>query len=401
MLSDLKAGQIDAVVAWSPDRLYRQLRDLEEFIEVVTGADAQVTTVQAGRTGIELNTPGGRLQARIMGSVARHEMEIKAERQKSKMVEIRANGGFTGGMRRYGYTKDSRDIVKAEAAVIREAATRFLSSEPLFSIYTDFNRRGVKTSTGKEWHDSTLRKVLSGARISGRVEYQGNVLGPAKWPAIVTAEQSDRIRAMLARPRSRGPLPKYLLTNGLAVCGKCGERLCSGNGNGVRTMGCRRPGTGCSGVGVIAVPVEQLVTDAVLGAVEGGALNALLREPDTHALTELADIDQCLKDLADEFGAGRLSRDEWTVARTRLRARRDPLQRRLNAMRAEVGLSDLPDPLRPAWSRLTIQQQQTVVGALVERVVVKPATTKAGRNPGSRGRPFTPDRVEIVWRKAS
>lgn len=34
MLSAIKAGEIQAVIAWHPDRLYRKLRDLEELIEV-------------------------------------------------------------------------------------------------------------------------------------------------------------------------------------------------------------------------------------------------------------------------------------------------------------------------------------------------------------------------------
>ena len=43
LLEDLKAGTIDAVVAWHPDRLHRSPRELEEFIDVVESTGAAVS----------------------------------------------------------------------------------------------------------------------------------------------------------------------------------------------------------------------------------------------------------------------------------------------------------------------------------------------------------------------
>lgn len=35
MLEDIRSGQIDAIVAWHPDRLYRKLADLEGLISAI------------------------------------------------------------------------------------------------------------------------------------------------------------------------------------------------------------------------------------------------------------------------------------------------------------------------------------------------------------------------------
>src|SRR5688572_6758355 len=48
LLSDLEAGTIDAVLAYSSSRLYRRLADLGRFLEVVKARKAEVATVASG-----------------------------------------------------------------------------------------------------------------------------------------------------------------------------------------------------------------------------------------------------------------------------------------------------------------------------------------------------------------
>src|SRR5438067_1500173 len=70
LLDDIKAGVIQAVVAWDPDRLHRSPRELEEFIDLIESAHAHVATVQGGE--VDLTTANGRMTARVVGAVARH-----------------------------------------------------------------------------------------------------------------------------------------------------------------------------------------------------------------------------------------------------------------------------------------------------------------------------------------
>src|SRR5262245_34843096 len=78
MLLALKAGEVDAVVAWHPDRLHRAPKELEAFIDLIDATGAAVATVKAG--DYDLTTPTGRMTARIVGAVARHESEHKSTR---------------------------------------------------------------------------------------------------------------------------------------------------------------------------------------------------------------------------------------------------------------------------------------------------------------------------------
>src|SRR4051794_16648550 len=54
LLTELKVGMVDAIVAWHPDRLHRSPRELEDFIDLVEATGAAVATVQAGQ--YDLNT---------------------------------------------------------------------------------------------------------------------------------------------------------------------------------------------------------------------------------------------------------------------------------------------------------------------------------------------------------
>ena len=78
MLRDVEAKKITAIVAWSPDRLYRRLADLENLIPVIEGHGITVRTVKAG--DLDLTSAYGRMLARILGAIATGEGEVKAER---------------------------------------------------------------------------------------------------------------------------------------------------------------------------------------------------------------------------------------------------------------------------------------------------------------------------------
>ena len=78
LLAAIDAGTVGAILAWHPDRLHRSPRELESFIDLVESHGTAVQTVTAG--AYDLTTPTGRMQARIVGNVARFESEHKSER---------------------------------------------------------------------------------------------------------------------------------------------------------------------------------------------------------------------------------------------------------------------------------------------------------------------------------
>ena len=73
MLEAMKDGELDALLCWHTDRLYRNMKDLERVIEVADANRIEIRTVQGGT--LDLSTSAGRMVARILGSVARQESE--------------------------------------------------------------------------------------------------------------------------------------------------------------------------------------------------------------------------------------------------------------------------------------------------------------------------------------
>src|SRR5262249_41888399 len=90
LLADVEAGQVQAVVAWHPDRRHRSPVELEHFITLVERHGVAVATVQGG--DYDLSTASGRMTARVVGAVARGESEHSAERVRRKMRELAENG---------------------------------------------------------------------------------------------------------------------------------------------------------------------------------------------------------------------------------------------------------------------------------------------------------------------
>src|SRR5215217_1828137 len=127
MLDAIKDGRIDVVVAWHPDRLHRQARELVDFIDLVNEHGTHIETVTAGE--YDLATASGRMQARIIGAVAEHESEHKSERIRRKLEANAAAGKHHGGSRPYGWRNDRVHLVETEAEVVRDAAERLLAGE--------------------------------------------------------------------------------------------------------------------------------------------------------------------------------------------------------------------------------------------------------------------------------
>jgi DNA invertase Pin-like site-specific DNA recombinase len=422
MLQDLADGRVNAIVAWHGDRLHRSPRELEDFITVVEKAQATVETVRAGI--LDLATPSGRMQARIAGTVARHESEHTAERIRRKHQEWVEEGRDIAGGRPFGYERDRKRLrapssyclvsdhteqVLDEPALIREAARRILAGEALNHVCRDWTDRGVSTVAGGMWHPTTLKKVLCSARISGRREIRneggrelviGRITGTAKnVPPIITPTESDDVRALLGNPKRihmRGD-PVNLLGRGIALCGECGTPL-RGNWNekGARTYRClKRPGRpGCGHIRVMAGRLEEYVIDAILAVVDETGLRRILSQldDDPGPADELARVQEQLRSYGAMLARGEMSREEWEGARSVLVEQRDRLERTIASKRRAFRLDGLDSerPLADQWPRLAFPARRAVIEALIEGITVNPSKVRGGR--------FDSSRVEIRWR---
>lgn len=400
LLEDLEDGAIDAVVVYDLDRLYRQPLELEEFVRICDGAG--VTELAAVTGDIDLASGDGLLMARVKGAVAAKESDDKSRRIKRKAQELAQAGKVGGGgTRPFGFESDRKTIRTAEAAVVIELADRLLAGESARSLCFDLNERGITTSTGGEWVPRVLTRMLKSARISGRREHRGEVVADAEWPAIISAEQSDRLRAVLSDPtrRKNERARRYLLA-GMLLCGRCGGPLTSRpRGDKRRRYICaRQPGSdSCGKLAVLSDDLEALIVETVLQRLEGPALSRALAAQDGHRedvhQQAVDDAAAQLEELAGLYAEQRVSASEWLAARA-------PIEERLHRAKLDLARSNgtsavaefvgQGSALRTSWDGLSLSRRRAILGAVLEHVTIGPAVR--GRNR------FDPERVSPLWR---
>jgi DNA invertase Pin-like site-specific DNA recombinase len=158
MIQSIKRGEVDVVLAWHPDRLHRQLRELVGFIDVVNDHGVGVESVRAGV--YDRSTPSGRMQAAIAGAVAQHESEHKSDRIRRKLEANAAEGRHHGGSRPYGWNDDRITLHSGESTVVRKAVRLALSGMSMRGVARELNASGARTATGRAWIAVTVRDML-------------------------------------------------------------------------------------------------------------------------------------------------------------------------------------------------------------------------------------------------
>ena len=416
MLADIAAGSVDAVVTWHPDRLHRRPIELEQFFEVCDRAKVRHLASVAG--DYDLASDDARMTARIMGAVSRKSSDDMARRIRRKHESLAAEGKHHGGgLRAFGYEADRVAIRATEARAIREAARRVLAGEAMTGIVHEWNQMHLGTAGGKVWDVTGLRTVLVSARISGRREHHGQVVGKSVWEGIISAEDGDRLRAMLGSGRGRRPGPPMrFLLSGFLRCGQCAVALATSRApthaadrataGKYATIGyaCSRHArsrpTACGRIRIRGTPLEALIAEMVFVRVDSPALAARLADRQKgakrdSALDSVATIESDLQQLARDFGEGIIKRQEWMTARPPLERRLADASRRLDAERGTVplhGFTGKSGALRKAWADLSIDRKRAILGVVLDHITIRPADPQKPRNV------FDPQRVEVHWR---
>lgn len=406
LLAAIAAGEVDAVIAYAPDRLYRRLTDLAEFIDTVTAAGCAVQTVAAGE--IDLSTASGRQTAKLLGVIAEGESDRTGERIRRKLAQNRAEGKPHGGHRPYGWEPDRMTIREAEAAWIRWGVRQTVAGVPIRAQFRELNAKGVTTSIGRPWNHATWRGVLTTARHAGLM---ADGVSPASWPQIITPEDHRAVLRVLSAPErvtTPGRGGRLHLLSGLAVCAMCGEPVRVGKSKGRRTEAydvyrCYAKDSGGRQGEVVRhrEHVDTYVRTVVAEFLRHENVARLLvpdRDEDARAARERAETEAGrLRTLIDDAAAehGRLG-----LPMSALAAYVAPLQVQLATAEkaAEAprdrsgafdGAQDADDP--GAWFlALPTDRQRVVIGLLFDIRIGK----------GPRGNVFRPDGIDITRRPA-
>ena len=433
MLDAIKHGEVDAIVCWHPDRLYRTLKDLVRLLDVAS--DTQIRTVNGG--DIDLSTSTGKMLATILGSVAAQESEHKSERQKAANRQ-RAENGNPWVRRAFGYTcqvdrdtvierakaraaeagrawtdedeeaawnpltdKHANQLVPHESEMIRQAYKDVVQGASLYSVSQEWNKAGVTTPRGNLWTGGTVRQVLMNPRNAGLAVHQGNILEgrTVKWPAIVERDEWQALVDHLTDPKRRPAKSQgrqYLLT-GIALCGACGKTLSSNvrprKSGGTRPIYyCKRPN--CMKIARTMSLVDDLVIDMITERLAQPNAAELLSPPTVdkkEIRDEVNNLRVRMTTTREHWLAERISDEEWFAKRDSLQNMLDVAESKLldsNRSRTLDGLVGQPDA-RNKFDALNLDRRRAVVDCLAT-ITIESSVRK--------GAPFDPKLITLVWK---
>lgn len=407
------AGDLDVVIAWHTDRLWRNVGEQQAFLGV--GRDGGLKLVATPTREFDPTDADDELFSTFQTAIAARESAAIARRMRRKQEEKASKGEYHGGRRPFGYDVERDEkgdptgsgvlvLVPDEADVIRECADRVLRGEPIRAIALDLNARKIPTATGRDWRASTLSQLLGSPRIAGLRQHHNKVVGKAAWESIVDEETHQllaaRCRDRLNPQRRQRPARRNLLA-GFARCGRCGAPL-SGSAKARDVYRYVCPGRaegGCSGISIRSDLIEGTVRDILVGYLDSPAFaRAIKRQskssPDLAALVERQSKARArLLEVENRYADGDVEFDAYRRIRERIVADLETIDatigRTSNATPA-MGYAKQGQAVSDAWDAMTLDERRTVLGAVVEHFVVHPAKQPVNR--------YDPERVEPVWR---
>jgi site-specific DNA recombinase len=349
LLADLPS--LDAVVAWDLDRLVRQPRDLEKFLDACDAA--KVHRVATAQGDLDLTSDAGRFTARILAAVATKESDDKSRRIRRAKQDAAERGRWQGSHAPFGYRHIDGHLVLEpdEAAVVVEAYRHVLDGG---SVRALVGRGGPKSHPG--WRDLLLSPTIAGRTSTG---HEGG------WEPIVSVETWARVRAVLTDPARR----KHRTTErqhwlaGLLICGHCEAGMVH---NARERKGVDYSRYICSAkrhLSIAAGPVEEFMEGLVLATSPMVRSAPSSLEPPPEGGAPLGSPQQRLDEMTALYVAGKLTRTAWEAAY-------------IAAQEVPVVVRDAPKPTltitAEAWASWSPTERYWAARQLLDAVVVLP-----------------------------
>lgn len=233
MVRDSAKHIFDVVLVWKLDRFARSRYDSAHFKNILKKNGVKVISATEHIT----EGPEGIILESMLEGMAEYysaELAAKIHRgQKENALKGRNNGGSIP--LGYKLNEDQHlEIDPLTAPFVQEVFKRYADGEAVREIRDDFNKRGIKTSRGKDFAYSSFDAILSNRKYIGEYKYQDVVI-PGGVPAIVDTETFERVQARRKKNKispaaSKAP-ERYLLTTKL-FCGMCGKMMAGESGVG-------------------------------------------------------------------------------------------------------------------------------------------------------------------------
>ncbi|WP_053197622.1 recombinase family protein [Streptomyces viridochromogenes] len=432
-LNDARTGACDVLVNPVTDRLTREglnvaatILDIVEGKDPATGAPSHKPVRLVDCNGLDsLHGDAFRFRFVIQAEVGRSERERIRQRSRDRERRLKRAGRWGGGTAPFGYKavpnpeKDEEGnpkgwvlvIEPAEAKAVREAADALLKTPPdaFNKVVRRMNHNGPAPRRADHWSRVTLRRVLTGDAILGRVSENGRPLRDAKgeivapFPPVLTLAQVTALRARLAGTGVQAKLadgrPSRVLS-GLLTCHSCQADLTVHHSvrryrvgkekrlKEVPQITYRCPTRGYGGtcekpVAVSAEPAEQHIVGLYLATV--GHMPRYEERTTVSGLEEMAAVEEEIKEVLADLAT---NADADTFARLQqLQARQKELSEKDLTTRTE--LVPTGQTLAEYWAGAMVDDRRDLLDEAFEELTILP---------GKRGiKGFQEDRLIRRW----
>lgn len=388
LLDAMKNSEVEAVICWHTDRLYRRMGDLERLIDIAEANKIDIRTVQGG--DLDLSTSAGRMVARILGSINNGESEHKGERHRAANAQKAAAGRWQTANRAFGYTMTGEPL-EPEASAVRQAAIDVLAGHSVQSIARRWNAAGLKTTLAGtnrtdphskkviavkgEWTSPKVRRLLMNPRYAALKIHQGKEVGQGNWTPLIDVDTHRGLVVYLSNParQPRGSFERKYIGSGLYRCGLCGATMkaASPGGRKSRSYVCRDT----SHLLRAGQPLDDFVTATVLERLSRRDASGLLAHQgvDVTALgVKRNALQRKLDHITRMFDDDEIDGDQFRTTSVSTRNKIAAIDREL----ADVTRTSPASALAAAadvwglWQQMTATQQADAIAEIAEVTVL-------------------------------
>lgn len=420
------------VVTAAEDRMCRRAGDYERLVDVFIARPGHVFADHRGKLDLYSETVEG---MGLVGVVFSKMEARKTSRRLRDFHRDRIMDGKppTGGNRPFGWQDDRATAHPVEAPLLAAAARDHLAGRSLNSIVREWQRGGVKTTTGREWTTTSLKRAFQNPRMCGWRRLNGEIVTDdsgkpyvGSWDALIEPEEWEALDGLFQSRKGKvvgrygviGDAPadfltrKHLLT-GLAICGKpredgtiCGSKLRVGRypyDYSRHLYQCMPKSLGgCAGTARNGRFVDEHITEAALAKLEERAAMKVASAP-WNRQTELDDYEAMFAALREQWRDRRISNEFYFADAQHLQdkiaeLRKDRARHEVGAKRASLDVDNIRErwfTTDPSKNPLDLSQKRAYLQLALHAVIVHP-TPRNGRGRAA----LNPDLLEPVWRES-
>ncbi len=306
MMSDVKTGRVDLIIATELSRLNRNIRDFCEVWDLLKHHKASFVTL---RENFDTTTASGEMMVFNLINYAQYERMQTSERISANWLSRSKRGLFNGGTLPLGYDRNSKNkgellVNEEEASIVRKIYQTFLEKEAIRPTQAALTEQGIYNKRytnkhglekgGKPFTVDTLQSILTNKVYLGLREVKhkdgSREFIKAVWASIIDKDIFEKVQERLSKNKNRYkpdtwkkyPFP---LTE-LVQCGECAKPLGGKSGTGriqkhfyyghaqIKNPFVKAQANECQIKNVRAPRLEEIVTRSLRGLLNDPSLTA-------------------------------------------------------------------------------------------------------------------------------